>query len=685
MPFKVSFSSSARIIFAIFLSTSILGCQSEPTTSTAHESFGPRLNMAAGLGMGYDSHRGILTGNSCVQSLDHSAAVSNPQNRRLPSVDAAASIRDPKKHSIVNSEAELRFDRNLSSSDLQKSIAGQAELVVRVHPIVALRGEVGYSQSSGATSLDDSVTVTAKIQYRTSYLGMIQVSDTIYDRLNRRQPNADENQRPMAREICGDQYVERVDEGAMISATLSLKFASMEDKEEWKGEIGLQLAEIINIRAGGFDLSKFNGADRTQVQFNIIQKGGNPVDILTLIPDANHESQTGVSSISCGIRNPQSCNQAYQDTLDYISKISFKEPSGVDSWFPLNFTTKLYRTANGLAGVQTDESEPGQDFFQTKSSFISELKNGYQDSSIDLDQLQFDRNQLITRLDETIELEKKLEALTTRGMEKFDNNFRASIQEFSDALTQNRARLEMSYQECFSHPQRCQESTRSTLSSLIGLNQSILYVAPQNFETWCLNHRRSLGRSIDLLTVRSIIEFASSTYQIDPNDCQALSDFLETTSHITILPGSNISSLLPLQSLPKLRTLSVRGNRIEDLSQLAGLPGLEVVDLSHNLVHDLSPLSFAPSNLKIVNLNGNGVSLERQSPSNIGSRLDRPITGISRRIPFEELFLQDNLIPEISRCETLSRYIFTAGNPAGHAGNCSNCDERRENEFQFPR
>jgi hypothetical protein len=667
----------------LVLSQLFLGCGAPPSPSVTQESFGPRLNMAAGLGMGYDSLRGSLTGNYCVLSDTQSSIVSQPQDRRLPFVDAAESIRNPKQHSFVNSEGELRFERNLSSSDLQKAITGQAELIVRVHPLVALRGEVGYSQSSGASSLDDTITVTAKIQYRTSFLGSVDISESIYQRMNRRRPNIPENQRPLAREICGDEFVERVDEGALVSATLSMKFASMEDKEQWQGEIGLQLAEIVNIRAGGFDLSKFRGADRTHVQFNIIQKGGNPVDILKLLPDADIEKNTGTASISCGIRNPQSCYKAYQDALEYISKISLKDPAGNESWFPLTFTTKDYRTAPGLVSISPDRSEPEQEFYQTKSQYISELRAGYDDVSIDVEQLRFDRNQLVTRLEESLELEKKLSALTSRGMNSFDSVFQLAITEFESALQHNRNRLEISYQECFTHPQRCHESTQSALKSLIKVNQSILYIAPMNFVTWCQNYRRSIGRPTDLLTVRGMIEYASTAFQIDPNDCDKLSLFMDTTSHITILPGSAISSLLPLQSVPNLRTLNLRGNLVEDLSQLATLPGLEVVDLSHNMIHDLTPLQYTPSSLKIVNLNANGRSIT--TSRTLPSRLDQPLIGLRRQVPLEELFLQDNMIPEISNCETLSRYIFTAGNPVGHATNCSNCDDRIENEFQFPR
>ena len=81
---------------------------------------------------------------------------------------------------------------------------------------------------------------------------------------------------------------------------------------------------------------------------------------------------------------------------------------------------------------------------------------------------------------------------------------------------------------------------------------------------------------------------------------------LETATNLQTLdlPHNAISDLTPLASLVNLQTLYLSHNAISDLTPLASLVNLQTLYLSHNAISDVTPLAHLP-HLRSLDLKGN--------------------------------------------------------------------------------
>jgi ankyrin repeat protein len=112
---------------------------------------------------------------------------------------------------------------------------------------------------------------------------------------------------------CGDEYVSKIDLGARLIGTMSVEFASKEDKEEFKLaaalDVNLKLASA-KASASMRTMQKKMGS-RTIVRVNAHQKGGNPGHLTGILGNGE--------IVSCSLSDMDKCLRAFENILRYAS------------------------------------------------------------------------------------------------------------------------------------------------------------------------------------------------------------------------------------------------------------------------------------------------------------------------------------------------------------------------------
>ncbi len=633
------------------------GYGTNQTSRLQGESLIVRDQSNAWLGSGYNSLKGIHTGNRCLASGAMSLRPALPQSTAsLPTPDQVLLQRDPLVVEI--GYGTVNFDRNLSFSEAMSKLDIGLELKVRIHPLIQLRGEVNFVNDTAHSTLDETFSLTSRTVYRTDRISEPRLDQDLWQRVSTPPPSPTDQSRPFPTDLCGDEYVKEVDKGILVHATLAVHFQNRFDRLKWDGEIGVTLLEFINIPAVRISKENIDVAERTKVTLHVMQKGGNPEDLLKLIPDGG-DVFTKTGMISCNLNHIQPCYDAYQKVIAYVARLNAEDESQSDELYPLEFRTQRYADVH---------FEPTGDADQ--EVFIQQLKNGSHVSQADRDTVERTRGLILEDIDQARDHLRIAEAVVAReasfiGSERH-TMYRKMFQDLQDNLTS----LLSAYQDCFISPAQCEQSYRNLNQVIKPVATAFLYTQPASFKDWCEDYKVETGNPEDLVTVRGILRYAARQFGVNTADCAETSRVLDEAYYIEVGEKEGITSLAPFTSFRNMIRLTVRDNAIKDIGPLVDMPQLQAIDLSKNLVEDLTPILWTQRNLKIVNLDEN-------------PRLTPPTKDLERDSPLQKLYLRWNAIENFSKFNALAENIYILGNPSNGEG-CSHCELDYAKPFKFP-
>ncbi|GAS84115.1 leucine-rich repeat domain-containing protein [Paenibacillus amylolyticus] len=136
------------------------------------------------------------------------------------------------------------------------------------------------------------------------------------------------------------------------------------------------------------------------------------------------------------------------------------------------------------------------------------------------------------------------------------------------------------------------------------------------------------------------------------------------------LPGQNIKSIKPLNTLKKLTFLAVEGNQITDISPLSGLTNLQNLVMDDNKIKSLAPLK---NMRKLTSLLASGNQVTDLSPLQkvklewviMNGNKIQDLTPLKNHPTLQYLYVEDNLIEDIAVLETIPHLteVYLANNP----------------------
>ena len=263
------------VVVPVTLMASLLGaCRHTAGHSGLKEEIPGSYSDTAFLGQAYDATKKKLYNVACVQGTE--------------------------KAGVGNSSSELTISSNMDYSTLVRKLDGNLSATVSFPAV-----------SAGAS---------AKLALESQYDDRSETHNIIWIGVNRKKvfvPNSlklsEQGKKfsgafsQVLQNKCGDEFVNEIQYGASLFATLKVEYLNSSDKFEIGGSINVSAKEILKVDANAqFVNNKI--AKRTKVTVIAKQFGGNPAGLLTVIPK-------GI--VTCSFDNMQPCIEAFNNIVDY--------------------------------------------------------------------------------------------------------------------------------------------------------------------------------------------------------------------------------------------------------------------------------------------------------------------------------------------------------------------------------
>lgn len=140
-------------------------------------------------------------------------------------------------------------------------------------------------------------------------------------------------------EWCGDEFVSKVDYGASLVGTMSVEFASKEDKESFKLAAALDVDFMVGRVQASAEMNKMQQkmGSRTIVKVHAHQKGGDPGNLNGILGNAE--------IVRCRLSDMDNCLRAFENILRYANgdfKEQLRNENGYDA---IRFYTTPYKNS----------------------------------------------------------------------------------------------------------------------------------------------------------------------------------------------------------------------------------------------------------------------------------------------------------------------------------------------------
>ena len=201
---------------------------------------------------------------------------------------------------------------------------------------MSLSPELNFAQENAVSRLSTTQTVVVRVNGRSEILdpGSLAIS-----------ANGDEAVRRFGDNVyqwCGNDYIQRIDYGASLVATLKYSFESESDKDLVGSKLGVGFGggvagffDMIGIRLG-IRTMRQKARERTKVEIRGIQLGGQPENLTAVLPD---------SQISCTLDDVEPCLAAFDKVLAYAKNDFPRQLESLDRLNPVRYVTAAYKDA----------------------------------------------------------------------------------------------------------------------------------------------------------------------------------------------------------------------------------------------------------------------------------------------------------------------------------------------------
>lgn len=241
--------------------------------------------------------------------------------------------------------------------------------------------------------------------------------------------------------ICGDHYFSSFTEGAMLLATLDIRFDSRSEKEKFREYSSG--SSFLNFHSSSQDIQKIINRFNIKGHVNLkaYQQGGNPEHLSSIL---KKDSNGHYYLMNCDMNNMQDCVNAAHNVLgyainDFPSQISCNPTKGL---YPLS--TDFEYKPIGMIGLEMPESLLTSDTLQAQDELADQIDK---------------HNQYAIKVSEAI----------NHYPASWDKNsgFYQSMQRLAEKIKNNLDLLQYDAKICFDEPYRCLDTKNEMLLTIV--------------------------------------------------------------------------------------------------------------------------------------------------------------------------------------------------------------------------
>lgn len=367
------------------------------------------------------------------------------------------------------------------------------------------------------------------------------------------------NDPQFARAVCGDEFVQRVDLGALLLLNARLEFrdfTTRTDIEEF-----LKLSFLMFSKTFSFSQHTEDFKESTTITVDGVQFGGDPSKL--------EEVLAQVRTRTCKLSTADQCGDIMGRLVSYAS-----EPGGLQAQMKglqydgANSSVRSYRTGRYETADEQDVIA-----LATPPILTRDAKNAIAEMSERMQGL----NQLKARADTL--LGGHLRPAERTDVTAFSKDAGGDINLLANGID-----------ACFVEPTTCAANSVAVLAALHSLSPERLVVPVTSYGV-CL--RAGSSANADTAALRTVLALGVAVgvtaASWDAAACEALETKLDAAG-ILDLGGKGLTDIGALRGILHLRSLQLRDNVIENIDALSGLSELETLDVTNNQIGNLFPI-----------------------------------------------------------------------------------------------
>lgn len=240
----------------------------------------------------------------------------------------AACVEGPKV-SIHKSAGDIKYANEASFEKIAKAFGGAVAVDLKV-PFVKASASMDYARENASTD--------KRMNWFFEFNATRQSEsfDALNLRLSRYGDDAFKAGFAAVPDWCGDEYVSKVDYGANLVGTMSIEFASREDKDEFKLAAALDVNMVVGSAKASARMAQMQQkmGSRTIVKVEAHQTGGNPGRLNGILG-------TG-QVVRCTLSDMDNCLSTFENILRYANGDYKKQLDDVSGYSVIRYHTRSY-------------------------------------------------------------------------------------------------------------------------------------------------------------------------------------------------------------------------------------------------------------------------------------------------------------------------------------------------------
>jgi hypothetical protein len=231
-----------------------------------------------------------------------------------------------------NSVAELTYQKDMAFNDTLNTLAGGLSVGITL-PVVSAEASAKIASKHASTELSEThhLVWVGAAKKEVFVPGSLQLSSqgnfyafTRADLLEQR---------------CGNEFISEVHRGASFFATMKVGFFNSQDRLEIGGKIKVNVLAGLVKAEGSLDFVDENVKKRTSLSVQVVQNGGRPERILTILPD---------NIMYCTLEEPTPCLEVFGNLISYARNDFAQQLADVNQYNVLKYVTQSY----GDSGIE---------------------------------------------------------------------------------------------------------------------------------------------------------------------------------------------------------------------------------------------------------------------------------------------------------------------------------------------
>lgn len=225
-----------------------------------------------------------------------------------------------------NSLSELSYQRDMNFSTTLNTLAGGLSVGLSL-PVVSAEASARIATKHASDELSET--------HHLSWVGNAQKEVFKAGTLQLTPEGAHyaTNRPDLLEDRCGNEFVTEVHRGASLLATLKIEFFSSQDRLEVGGKINVNILAGLVEAEGSLDFVEEEKKKRTKISVQVVQRGGRPERLLTIIPD---------NVMYCSLKDPAPCFAVFGNLINYAKNDFSAQLAEIDRYNVLKYVTQSY-------------------------------------------------------------------------------------------------------------------------------------------------------------------------------------------------------------------------------------------------------------------------------------------------------------------------------------------------------